>query len=94
MYDLLPIGSVVLLKNANKRIMIFGRLQKETDGEQKTWDYIGCTYPEGNVNPNESVLFNHDMIDIVFFIGFQDLDEFAYKKELIKVYEKMASEKK
>ena len=24
----LPIGSVVLLKNANKRLMIYGRLQK------------------------------------------------------------------
>lgn len=93
MYDFLPIGSVVLLKNANKRLMIFGRLQREMGGEQKTWDYIGCTYPEGNMNPNESVLFNHDMIATVYFIGFQDTDEFAYKQELIKACQRLESEK-
>ena len=29
----LPIGSVVLLKNANKRLMIYGRLQKAEDSD-------------------------------------------------------------
>ena len=40
----LPIGSVVLLKNANKRLMIYGRLQKAEDSDSVR-DYIGCLYP-------------------------------------------------
>ena len=45
----LPIGTVVLLKGAEKRVMITGFCAtelKESD-ETKTWDYSGCIYPEG-----------------------------------------------
>ena len=34
---LLPIGSVVLLKESNKRVMIVGRLQRQM-GTEKVWD--------------------------------------------------------
>ena len=45
---LLPIGTVVLLKNSKKRIMIIGLLQKQIkDGEEIIWDYSACFYPEG-----------------------------------------------
>jgi len=45
----LPIGSIVLLKNGNKKIMIYGRRQIQvTSG--KIFDYVACFYPEGNVN--------------------------------------------
>ena len=41
----LPLGSIVLLKGAKKRLMIYGRKQKEADTDE-IWDYIGCLYPE------------------------------------------------
>ena len=46
---LLPIGSVVKLKNGQKRLMITGFLQMEQDekGQKNIWDYSGCLYPEG-----------------------------------------------
>ncbi|MDR0858014.1 MAG: DUF4176 domain-containing protein, partial [Oscillospiraceae bacterium] len=46
--DLLPVGSVVLLNGADKRLMIYGVLQlNPEDGVQ--YDYLGCLYPEGYV---------------------------------------------
>jgi hypothetical protein len=43
MEDLLPIGSVVLLNGANKKLMIYGRKQLQAD-TGKLWDYVGCLY--------------------------------------------------
>ena len=47
----LPIGSVVLLKESKKRIMIVGVKQKQIASE-KVWDYSACLYPEGIINPD------------------------------------------
>lgn len=87
MKDLLPIGSVVLLKDGNKRIMIYGRMQKQIGvDEEILYDYVGCLYPEGNLSADSSILFNHDQIDMIFFIGFQDLEEFRFKEKLLQIY--------
>lgn len=75
---LLPIGSVVMLRGANKRLMIYGRNQKGlSDGKQ--WDYIACLYPEGNINEQYTYLFNAEQIEKVFFIGFQDVEELEFR---------------
>ncbi|MEW8970601.1 MAG: DUF4176 domain-containing protein [Mesobacillus sp.] len=79
----LPIGSVVLLNGGSKRIMIYGRKQKELNSD-KVWDYIACLYPEGNLNEEYMYLFNHDQIEKVFFIGFQDEEEIEFAKENLK----------
>ena len=50
--DLLPIGSVVLLKGANKRVMICGRIQARA-GCDKVYDYSACWYPEGITAPDQ-----------------------------------------
>lgn len=74
---LLPIGSVVLLKESNKRVMIVGLLQRQQE-TGKLWDYSACFYPEGIINPTELFLFNHDQIDVLYFIGFQDKEEVEF----------------
>ncbi|WP_043931074.1 DUF4176 domain-containing protein [Bacillus sp. EB01] len=78
----LPIGSIVLLKGGTKRIMIYGRQQKELQSD-KVWDYIACLYPEGNLSEDYMYLFNHDQIEKVFFIGFQDEEELEFAKEAL-----------
>ena len=50
--DLLPIGSVVLLKNGTKRLMIAGIKQMDTEDTTKEYDYYGVMYPEGHVGEN------------------------------------------
>lgn len=58
----LPIGSVVLLKESKKRIMIVGVKQKQIDSE-KVWDYSACLYPEGIINPERLYLFDSEQIE-------------------------------
>ena len=55
--------------------------------EKIEWDYIGCLYPEGNISEEYMYLFNHDQIDKVFFMGYQDEDEFEFLKKLLPASE-------
>lgn len=77
----LPIGSVVLLKNTMKRVMIYGRIVRSND-EEEVYDYVGCPYPEGAMSNHDMLLFNHEQIQMVYFIGFQDLEEIAMRQVL------------
>ena len=43
---MLPIGSVVTLKEGKKKLMIIGRIQ-ENEKTKKLYDYAGCQWPEG-----------------------------------------------
>lgn len=77
---LLPIGSVVLMEGASKKLMICG--VKQTDNtEDILYDYIGVVYPEGNMGEGTQFLFNHEDIAEVFHRGFEDeeRDEFIDK---------------
>lgn len=82
MKDLLPLGSVVTLKNGNKRIMICGRLQeREEDG--KIFDYSAVYFPEGILDPSQLFLFDNENIDRLYFVGMQDGEEFAFREYLM-----------
>jgi len=51
--ELLPIGSVVLLKGGIKKIMVTGIKpvsKDDDDGTEQEYDYIGVIYPEGYLN--------------------------------------------
>jgi len=85
---LLPIGSVVLLKNSTKKVMIIGLCQTEaTDvNEEKVWDYAGCLFPEGYLNPDELYLFNGEQIESIYAFGYQDEEQFEFKKRADAVH--------
>ena len=70
--DLLPIGSVVLLKGATKKMMIFGIKQLDEKNPEIEYDYSGVPYPEGNVGTDAQYLFNHSDIGMVAFRGYED----------------------
>ena len=80
--NLLPIGSVVLLKGGDKRIMICGRIQANA-GDNTIYDYSACYYPQGIVDSASMFFFNRDAIDRVFFLGFQDAEEIAFREEVL-----------
>lgn len=63
----LPIGTVVQLKDATKKIMITSYLPKSED---KVYDYGACTYPEGILASNKTLAFNHDQIENVYYMGY------------------------
>lgn len=63
--------------------MIYGRRQLVKDGErEKEYDYSACLYPEGMLNSKDVVLFNHDQIQMIYFIGFQDIEELHFRSLL------------
>lgn len=78
----LPIGSVVMLKNASKKIMITGYLSIADEDEKTIYDYNACLYPEGFLSSDQTCLFNHDQIDKVYFTGFIDDEEKEFQKNL------------
>ena len=86
--ELLPIGSVVRLKDAKKRIMITGFYVKENENSDKIYDYVGVLYPEGVVQSDKNLVFNHSQIDKIYFRGFNDLEKQKFKDKLYKLIEK------
>ena len=88
---LLPIGTVVLLKDSTKRIMIIGFCQGSTSEDEKSniWDYAGCLYPEGYISADKTFLFNGEQIDKIFAIGYQDQEQFDFKVKLDEVVKEL-----
>lgn len=74
MKDLLPIGSVVTLK----------------EGTKKLYDYAGCLWPEGYMDKEHCYVFDHEDIDCLFYIGLQDIEEFNFRFELDEMMKKMS----
>lgn len=79
----LPIGSVCILKEATRKVMITGFLAKG-DSSEKLYDYVGCIYPEGVLSSNQNLLFDHEQIEKVFALGYSDVDEKNFKNKLNK----------
>ena len=78
---MLPIGSVVMLKESTKKMMIIGFLQQQTDSD-KVWDYVGLPFPEGYMGSARTYLFDQVQIDQVYALGYQDNEQFALSAHL------------
>ena len=84
--QLLPIGSVVLLKGGRKKVMIYG--VKQTDKSSGIeYDYISVLYPEGNMGEAGQFLFNHSDIDEIYFRGCEDEERDRFIDKLARFYE-------
>lgn len=81
----LPIGTVVMLKNGTKRVMITGFLTTPNDSPNVTYDYTGCLYPEGILTSEQTMVFNHDQIAQIYFLGFVDDEEKNFKQKLNEI---------
>ena len=85
--DLLPIGSVVLIGNAKKKLMIYGVKQGKAEEPDKEYDYIGVPYPEGLISSDYTYLFNHEDISAVIFRGFEDIERQNFISKLSEFYD-------
>ncbi len=68
----LPLGSIVLLKEAVKKLMIIGYSIIDLDDKSKIYDYIGCLYPEGTIDTKTNIVFNHEDIEVIIALGIKD----------------------
>lgn len=80
--DLLPIGSIVLLKGGERKLMVCGRIISDSNIKE-IYDYVGCLYPEGITNPDNLYFFNRDSIEKKYFIGCQDQEEIYFQDEIL-----------
>ena len=78
----LPIGTVVLLKGATKRLMIAGYCAVDQEKKDEMWDYSGCMYPEGFLSSTQSFLFDHSQIAKIYSLGFKDNEEEEFQQKL------------
>lgn len=88
---LLPIGSIVKLKNIDKKIMIVGILSTSQNDSKKVNDYSGCFFPEGMMTGNKCILFDQEDIEDLIYIGYVDDEENEYKKNLSQYMETLKS---
>ena len=67
--DLLPIGSVVALQGATRKLLIIGTIvhDKQTN---TMYDYIGEPFPKGHIDEETLILFQHEDIDSVHYMGY------------------------
>lgn len=79
----LPLGTVVLLKGAKKRLMITGFCSFDEEKKDKMYDYTGCLYPEGIITSKQMALFDHSQIEKIFYLGLRDNEEIEFKKKLV-----------
>lgn len=84
--QLLPIGSVITLKDAEKKLMIIGLFARnEESGDD--YDYMGIPYPEGFIDAETLFLFMHKDIGEIHFLGYINAEHQAFRAELTKVLE-------
>ena len=77
----LPIGTVVLLKNGKRELMITSYCimpngdvydkNGKVENVPKMYEYGACFYPEGMITSDQLFAFNHDQIEKVCFKGYE-----------------------
>ena len=88
---LLPIGSVVLLENSKKKVMVVGLAQRSAQHPDRIYDYVGVVFPEDFLDASKMILFNNN-IDQVFMIGYQDAEELSFKMRMDEALRKLRTE--
>ena len=80
--NMLPIGSVVRTVDAERRLMVIGRIVT-TEEKDVISDYVGTPYPEGVSGSDNFYFFNRDQIEELYFIGFQDQEALEFQSAVL-----------
>ena len=81
----LPVGTVVLLQNGSKRVMINGFCTMDANKPDKIYDYSGVLFPEGSLSSDQTLLFDHSQIVRVDHYGLEDQEEKDFKVKLVQI---------
>ena len=81
--SLLPIGSVVRVRNLDNPLMIYGVIQKDlaTGG---IYDYISVMWPEGSMGAGTQFMFNHEDVLEVLFKGLNLIERDTFIESLVE----------
>jgi len=86
----LPVGTVVLLQNGTKRVMINGFCTMDANNPDKIYDYSGVLFPEGSLSSDQTLLFDHNQIIRIDHMGLVDREEQEFKIKLTTLVEQTA----
>ena len=89
----LPVGTVVMLKNGTKRVMINGFCTMDAKHPEKLYDYSGVLFPEGSLSSDQTLLFDHNQIVRVDHLGLEDDEEIEFKTKLKEILANEANNK-
>ena len=78
----LPLGTVVLLKEATKKLIITGYCSVLPENEEKVYDYLGSLFPEGNLAGDDIALFDHEQIEKICHMGLEDEEYINMNEQL------------
>ena len=79
---LLPIGTVVRLKDKKKAVMICGYCPTGPARPGYVYDYSGFPYPEGYGDAFQILQFDSDEIEKLLAMGYQDAETNRYLRAL------------
>lgn len=77
---LLPIGSIVELKDIEAKIMISGYCPEGELRPGYVWDYSGFLFPIGYRSAQEIIQFDHNQIRKIVAMGYQDEEQFRFSE--------------
>ena len=81
----LLVGTVVLLANGSKIVMINGFCTMDANKPDKIYDYSGVLFPEGSLSSDQTLLFDHSQIVRVDHYGLEDQEEKDFKVKLVQI---------
>ena len=86
--SILPIGTIVYLKEGSQKLMILNRgVTIDQNGESVLFDYSAAFYPMG-LNPEQLFYFNRDDVDKVVYKGYTDEEE----ERFAEIYQSLLDE--
>ena len=80
--ELLPLGTVVKIKELERYMMVCGYASASASNLSRIYDYSGFVYPEGYVDMHKVYQFNNEDIEGVVALGYQDRETNMYMRAL------------
>lgn len=80
---LLPLGSIVSVKDTNGavRLQIIGYAQVKIE-DSKLYDYAAILYPDGYIDGENVIQFNHEDIEKIYAVGYLNKESREHLDEI------------
>lgn len=75
---LLPLGSVVRLKEAANSLLIIGYFPVGQGRPDYVWDYTGVVFPGGCLDTTQTYQFDKEQIEEIQYIGYEDEEQHQF----------------
>lgn len=92
MKSLLPLGTVVSLRGVEHRVMILGYARFKEGDTSHVYDYIGCNFPEGFIGIDKTVIFDHESIASLYYLGYNNEESSQFIQKVVDTIESVKSQ--